>query len=72
MKTKGAIYIADSTDQLEVMKEFLSHVKGTRLRHCPHSNVPVTIKEDHGKYLLVSVGGMIGWCLKTDLEEEEK
>ena len=46
----------------------------TRVRRYPHKGAEVHVLEDRGDRLKVSVGGMLGWCLKKELEtalEEE-
>lgn len=63
------VFVCDHPEQLKTVKDFLESTKATRIRHYKYPNVEVLIIEDHGKYVRISVGGMLGWCLKSDLEE---
>ncbi len=65
----AAVHLADSSEQLDVVEEYLRHVTMTRVRRHMHNGSPVVVHEDHGTKLKVSVGGMIGWCLRAELDE---
>jgi len=65
----AGVHVADAPEQLDVVNEYLHHVLLTRVRRYPHHGVPVTVLEDHDDRLKVSVGGLLGWCLKRELEE---
>lgn len=66
----AAVHIADTPEQLDVVNEYLHHVLLTRVRRHPHLGAEVRVLEDRGDKLKVSVGGMLGWCLKKELESE--
>lgn len=65
----SGVYISDSPEQLDIVKKFLDHRGSTRVRYYSHSKVEVKVIEHHGDYLLVSIGGMLGWVLKSQLIE---
>jgi hypothetical protein len=65
----AAVHVADSPEQLDDVNRYLHHVLLTRVRRYPHMNAEVTVLEDHGDKLKISVGGLLGWCLKRELEE---
>jgi hypothetical protein len=68
LKDAPAVHIADTPEQLDDVNRFLHHVLLTRVRRYPHKGVEVTVLEDHGDKLKVSVGGLLGWCLRKELE----
>ena len=66
----AAVHVADSPEQLDVVDAYLHHVLLTRIRRYSHAGVQITVLEDHGAKLKVSVGGMLGWCLRKELDHD--
>jgi hypothetical protein len=67
----AAVHVADTPEQLDIVDEYLHHVLLTRVRRYPHMGAEVRVLEDRGDRLKVSVGGLLGWCLKKELETIE-